>query len=111
MQGGMWLNQELALWNHKHGQTEIFMSDYSAFDSSVPAWLIRDVFQVIIKKYNLTGDDLRKFRLCINHFINIPVQNSNGRRFKKSHGIPSGSMFTNIIGSLVNMVITWIVSE
>ncbi|XP_050476991.1 uncharacterized protein LOC126866972 isoform X1 [Bombus huntii] len=112
MKGGMmWLNSQLDQLNCMYGQTKILMIDYKSFDAKVPAWLIRDVFSVVMEKFNLSDRDRICFRKCINYFINTPVQNSDGRRFKKDHGILSGSMFTNIIRCLVNMVVTWYTLE
>lgn len=64
-----------------------------------------------MEKFNLTDRDRICFRKCINYFINTPVQNSDGRRFKEDHGILSGSMFINIIRCLINMVVTWYTLE
>jgi hypothetical protein len=89
MKGGMmWLNSQIARLNRRYGQTKILMIDYKYFDATVPAWLIRDVFNIAMEKFNLTDRDRICFRKCINYFIKTRIQNSDGRRFKKDHGIP-----------------------
>lgn len=46
MKGGMmWLDGQIAQLNCKYGQTKILMIDYTSFDATVPAWLIRDVWR------------------------------------------------------------------
>lgn len=85
------------------------MTDFSAFDSSVPAWLIRDCFAIIKEKFDFSDNPVyysNIFRKIVAYFINTPIRNADGRRFQKSHGIPSGTMFTNIMGTMCNFVIS-----
>ncbi|KAI4491421.1 hypothetical protein M0804_002813 [Polistes exclamans] len=105
--GMMWLNNEISLCNQRNDPTKIFLPNYTDFDASIPAWLIHDVFNIVMEKFELTPDDKVKFKECINYFIYTPIRNVDGKRYLKTHGIPSGSMFTDIIGTLVNMVISW----
>lgn len=104
LKGGMtWLNHQLQR-ARKRGAEKMLCLDFSAFDASIPAWLIRDVFNILKEKFVLTEADQLKWKLMVNYFINTPIRNMDGRRFQKDHGIPSGSMFTNIIGCCINFV-------
>lgn len=116
LKGGMtWLHHSLQKQKARDPGCKIFLGDYSAFDSSVPAWMIRDVFSIISEKLDFSRDnqgnqlnperERRKFRKVVDYFINTPIRNTDGRRFLKDHGIPSGSMFTNIMGTFVNQVV------
>jgi hypothetical protein len=94
------------------------MGDWKKFDKNVPAWLIRDAFNILKEwidfehvldsegkiwhvRPNRTN---RRWRAMIDYFINTPVRLSNGERFIKYGGVPSGTCFTNIIDSIVNMI-------
>nr|APG78227.1 RdRp [Hubei partiti-like virus 10] len=96
------------------------VQDWRKFDKRVPPWLIRDVFSIILDSFDL-GHVLdqegkiwpvrpertsKRFSKVVSYFINTPVRLSSGERFRKNGGVPSGSMWTNIIDTLVNLVIT-----
>nr|QQM16305.1 putative replicase [Potsystermes virus] len=100
--------------NHKY-----LMVEYKEFDKSIPPWLIRDAFKIVFDSFNLTQvEDVegkrervnpartkRRIRALVKYFINTPVRLPSGDRFLKKGGVPSGSMFTNIINSIVNAII------
>lgn len=77
--------------------------DYSAFDTSVPAFLIHDVFSMLRKAY--ADDYINEWDAIEDYFINTPMLiPATNTLFVKQHGIPSGSTFTNLVGSLCNAV-------
>lgn len=42
------------------------------------------------------------------YFINTPIRTSNGLRFEKCLGVPSGAYFTQLVNSVVSYIlITW----
>jgi hypothetical protein len=49
-------------------------------------------------------ETLLRFKRLVRYFINTPVRVCSGERLRKSGGVPSGSMFTNMIDSIVNMI-------
>ena len=115
----MMINSQAALARTRSPGCGFFMSDYSSFDATVPAWVIRDVFALFEDTFDFSKtqtengiidadpvEERRRFRKCINYFINTPIRNCDGRRYQKAHGVPSGSMFTNIIDTFVNMLVT-----
>nr|BBQ05106.1 RNA-dependent RNA polymerase [Culex tritaeniorhynchus partitivirus] len=107
MKGGMkWVNDQ-ALWaKNKDPGAKYLMTDYSSFDANVPAWMIRDCFAILRQKFNLTAAEANVFRKCVSYFINTPIQFADKRRILKNHGVPSGSMWTNIIDTMVNFLQT-----
>lgn len=83
--------------------------DYSAYDQSISAWLIEEAFDVaryiweIGCESELNYDFMthRLYRLVINSFIHKEFI-LDGETIVSHKGVPSGSMFTQIIDSIVN---------
>jgi len=89
--------------------------DWSAFDSNVPAWLIRDCFHILKDQINFTeyqgwgspstpGTLEQLWKTIVDYFINTPIKFPDGHVEKKGQGVPSGSYFTNIMDSLCSSV-------
>jgi hypothetical protein len=117
---------ETMLSGHQHlsrnlttsGVNYVLNSDLSRFDAHVPSWIIRDVFAHISswfdfsrvrdsegKIWNCNKDQTcRRWKAMVSYFINTKVRMPTGLRFQKSQGVPSGSMFTNLIDTVVNAV-------
>lgn len=74
--------------------------DYSRYDASLPAWLIRMAFNVI---FELFGTEVPKDEAewMIDNFIHCRIATKDGYR-SKDHGVPSGSYFTQAIDSMCN---------
>lgn len=115
--GGMqYINDML----HTFPKSKYVVADWSRFDKTIPPWLIRDAFSIIFNSFDFTkvrdsegkiwpvneAQSIRRAKRVMSYFINTPIRVNDGRRFKKTGGVPSGSMFTNIIDSIVNMIVT-----
>lgn len=95
------------------------VGDWSSFDGTVPAWLIRDAFKMVMKHFDFQNvqdvegklwpvresKSKKRFRALVSYFIDTPVQMSSGERFIKHGGVPSGSCWTNIIDGIVNAIV------
>lgn len=77
--------------------------DFSSFDQTIPSWLIRSAFEILWQKYFPQGNWNEKNWIC-DRFINTYLITLDGRLVQKHKGIPSGSYFTQMIGSLCNML-------
>jgi hypothetical protein len=89
----------MALDHVKHSGTPVGL-DWSKFDSSIPRFLIRFAFGIIRKAFGDEYDGV--FNMIEHYFIHTPIVMPDNRVFIKHTGIPSGSRFTALIGSIVN---------
>lgn len=89
-------------WRTKYRR---FLSiDYSSFDQTISAWLIRDAFSIIKSAFVLSDADERLFDIVTDDFISKDFVLSEGVLHSEK-GVPSGSMFTQIIDTLVNWLV------
>lgn len=96
------------------------MLDWKRFDKHIPAWIIRDAFKIL---YECFADDKvldsegkiwkvrprlthKRWQAMVRYFINTPIRSSKGDRWMKDHGVPSGSAWTNILDTIVNVIVT-----
>jgi len=80
--------------------------DYKGFDASVNTKLIRSAFSIYRQLFQLTDKEEKLFHFLIEYFIHTPLVFYN-RIVQKHRGLPSGSCFTYIIGTIVNMLISY----
>lgn len=79
--------------------------DYSSFDQSISAWLIKDAFEIIHEAFQgLTEDDERIFQVIEHDFI-VKDFIFGDEIIHSERGVPSGSMFTQIVDSIVNVLV------
>lgn len=85
--------------------------DYSAYDQSISAWLIRDAFDIIRTAFDMDDDQSEAYDIVVQSFIEKDFILAD-RVIHSQKGVPSGSMFTQIIDSIVNrlMILTYAIS-
>lgn len=89
----------------RHSRLHNWLSlDYSSFDTSVSNWLIEDAFDLVKSCFQLTDAEEKLFDVMVNSFINKTFVLAEGY-LKSTKGVPSGSMWTQIIDTLVNLII------
>lgn len=83
--------------------------DYSHFDQSISNWLIEDAFDIVASAFDNLDEEL--YSVIVNDFIHKNFVSGEGIVYSRK-GVPSGSMFTQIIDSVVNrlMITTYFIS-
>lgn len=80
--------------------------DFKSFDSTPQPWLINDAFDILKQNIEFTDEHgALSFEYSRQHFIDTPVIMPDGRMWLKRLGIPSGSYFTQLIGSVINFIV------
>jgi hypothetical protein len=87
--------------------------DYSKYDQSISYWLIRDAFEIVRAAFDDPDFDGALFEVIVKDFIYKVFLDGEGNLVYADKGVPSGSMFTQIIDSLVNrlMILTYKYSQ
>lgn len=97
-------SEDLGRMINKFTRTRYWYSlDFSQFDQTVPAWLIRHAFYLIGKCFGAEWNTQLKW-IC-NNFINTQIVLLGGQVVEKHRGIPSGSNFTQAVGSICNALV------
>lgn len=80
--------------------------DYSKFDQTIPGWLIADAFDIMKGWFN--PSQMRQYEMywnaMVNDFIHKAFVNNEGDLVFAHDGVPSGSMFTQLIDTLCNLI-------
>lgn len=82
--------------------------DFSKFDSTISQTMIRQAFRILGTWF--TEEDKEKYgwKTLIEYFIHTPIVMPDGHLYTgKNHGVPSGSYFTQLIDSIVNVAMMY----
>lgn len=85
----------------------VYGLDYSKFDSTIPSFMIRFAFKVIRTWFDFQdSEDQEGWDTMVKYFIHTPIVMSDGNLYTgKKHGVPSGSYFTQLVDSIVNVAL------
>lgn len=78
--------------------------DYSKFDSTISRTFIQEAFRILSTWFRT--EDLEEFgwKTMTEYFISTPIVMPDGHLYcGKRHGVPSGSYFTQMVDSVVNV--------
>lgn len=79
--------------------------DYSSFDQTISSWLIEDAFSIIRTAFkDISEEESALFDVIVHDFIHKDFILNEGV-LHSDKGVPSGSMFTQIIDSIVNVLV------
>jgi hypothetical protein len=102
--GPNYVDQELTnLLFTKSNDEVVYCVDFSAYDASVSPEYSYKAFSTIASRFQPSNED--ELYLQFRRFTNIGVYTPDGE-ISGPHGIPSGSSFTNTVGSLVQYQVT-----
>jgi len=95
-----------------------YSTDVKSFDSSISASLISEAFNILSTWFDLdqieptSGASYREiWDQVVHYFIHTPIFMPDGNVYKgKKHGVPSGSYFTQMIDSIVNVIMVGAIS-
>lgn len=89
----------------------ILALDYSGFDSTCTPELITMAFTVLGTWFTAEEKKALGWETIIHYFIHTPILMPDGWVYKKHVGIPSGSFFTQLVGSIINYFAAMYVSH
>lgn len=81
----------------------VYSVDWSQFDASISPSLINDMFRVVRSVLDLTDVEDKLFWRYVNDFIHTRIVLPDGGVYQVHRGVPSGSAFTSLIDSMVNV--------
>lgn len=80
--------------------------DYSGFDGSLSGLLIASSFRILKKNLILSDNQDDLWERVSSYFVTSPFLAPDARvYFGRRHGVPSGSMFTQLIDTICNAII------
>lgn len=82
-----------------------FSIDYSGFDASLNTQMIGIAFSILTEMLNLSEEQSRVWQRVQTYFATCPFLAPDGKVYKgRRGGVPSGSMFTQLVDSVDNAV-------
>jgi len=87
---------------------KIVALDYSGFDTTISKTMIKQAFRILGTWF--TEEDCAEYGYndLVSYFIRTPIVMPDGHLYRgKEHGVPSGSYFTQLVDSIVNVALCY----
>lgn len=82
--------------------------DYSKYDTTISASMIRCAFKILGTWFSREDKEKLGWNTMVKYFIYTPIVMPDGHLYTgKNHGVPSGSYFTQMIDSVVNVALCY----
>lgn len=102
---------ELGAKLHRYFEDEPGVSiclDYSKYDSTISATLIKHAFRILSTWFSEADREEFGWKTILRYFIWTPIVMPDGHLYTgKNHGVPSGSYFTQLIDSIINVALCY----
>lgn len=103
----MTLGARISRWFEDVPGTTVCL-DFSKFDSTISATMIRYAFRILSTWFTEEQRHQFGWDTVVKYFIHTPIVMPDGHLYTgKNHGVPSGSYFTQIIDSIVNVAMMY----
>lgn len=90
------------------GSGTIVCLDYSKYDSTIPKVFIKEAFRILRTWFSKADVDTYGWDTVVKYFLMTPIVMPDGHLYLgKNHGVPSGSYFTQMIDSIVNVILCY----
>lgn len=101
------LGAKLACYFEQKPGTTICL-DYSKYDTTLSAEMIRRAFVCLATWFSKEDQETLGWETLVRYFISTPIVMPDGHLYTgKNHGVPSGSYFTQMIDSVVNVALCY----
>jgi len=85
--------------------------DYSKYDTTLSKTMIQQAFRILSTWFTKEQRDQLGWDIVVGYFIGTPIVMPDGNLYTgKDHGVPSGSYFTQMIDSIVNVALCYALS-
>lgn len=99
------------IWRRRSVAKSFVSLDYSKYDQSLPGWLIDVAFDILYQCFDQSEIEEWKWlwKAVVFDFTHAPILGPDAKLYNRADGVPSGSMFTQIIDTICNwlMIETW----